>query len=161
MKRISLYLGLLLSGFTHAVPAYADWQPLDDSATSFIDGASFRSTGRNASIWVMENLAQPQEFPQGTAKSKLSYLEADCQQYQIRTLAYNYRADLLGKGKELDSMNPSYGVKSARWRWVAPDSLDQRVFNRLCLKPKPKLEVPAPPAAEIEPVAAPKVENSI
>ena len=97
----------------------------------------------------------------GSAKSKLSYLEADCQQYQIRTLAYNYHADLLGQGKELDSLNPGYGSKSARWRWVAPDSLDQLVFNRLCLKPKVRIEQPAPPAAEIEPSAAPKVETSI
>lgn len=145
MTSLKLRLAVLASTLFAASFCHADWQALDDSTTYFVDPATFRSTGRNASIWALESLQPPVEFATGSAKSKRVYLEADCQQYQIRTLAYSYRADLQGYGKELDSANPGYGSKSARWRFVSPNSLDQEVFSRLCLKPKSKpLEKPEP-----------------
>lgn len=154
----------LTAGMLISATCAADWQLLDGSTGHFVDPATFRSSGRSASVWAMETLQPAVEFPTGSAKSKQVYIEADCQQYQVRTLAYSFRADPQGTGKELDSANPGYGTKSARWRFVSPDSLDQEVFNKLCLKPKPATK-PEPIVADpvIDPAQGtpPKPDTSI
>lgn len=120
----AIFLSLLLAAFSST--ALADWVAINKSKDFFYYPTSLKTQGKYVRVWGMVNYEEPSQnaYP----KSKKMFLECDCHEGQVKTLAFSFYSEKMGKGDVLAENNYATGP----WRWVQPNTLDEALFNLSC-----------------------------
>lgn len=146
----AVYLSIFLAVFSPGI--LAEWVAINPSKTFYYDPNTFTSEGKFAKVWGIVNYDEP--LQNGYPKSKKIFLQSDCHQGQVKTLAFTFTTEKMGKGDTLSEGNNSFGP----WRWVLPDTLDEALFNISCRATKNHTE-PENTAIDEDEIIDEEVEN--
>lgn len=124
----AFYLSLILAILAALSPAaFADWVAINGSKNFFYYPKSLKTQGKFAKIWGMVNYDEV-AISNVLPKSKKVFLDIDCHEGQVKSLAFVFYTEKMGKGDVLTENNYATGP----WRWVHPGSFDEALFNISC-----------------------------
>ena len=126
MKRI-LALVLMLS----ASSAWAEWTKMFEmeSRTKYLDLSTIRHSGHLVKVWELDDYKTLQTVGGISYLSTKVQMQYDCQEENIRTLAFSLFSKNMGNGKLIDS-----SFVHQEWIPVQPESAGEALFKALCDK---------------------------
>ena len=156
MKKIylSLFIALLLPSF-HAA---AEWSAIDEEKGAYYDPASLQPEGQLVKVWTLQNYKKALPLGNKVTRSKKIFLENNCLNSQVRTLAFSFMTEEMGEGYPIPGFPLISTSSYAKWRAVEPNSFDQILFNKVCRPSAPSAtqslqdgeEIVAPTVAPVE-----------
>lgn len=124
-KIILIALLSMLSG--HAM---ADWEEIDDSdtQTTYANLATIVKTGNIVQMWNMFDLRTADTTSDGKPYMSMKLRnEYNCDDEQVRTLAFTFHSKNMGKGKVVAS-----GSNPSDWKDIEPDTINALLLNAAC-----------------------------
>jgi len=113
-----------------AAPAWAEWVVVSESEDGglafYIDPASIRKNGHFRKVWLITDLKQRGE---GGEMSRRVLDEYDCKEERSRILSISGHSGPMAGGETLE-MDDGAG----KWYAIAPGSMAETVFKRVCAK---------------------------
>lgn len=130
MKKVHLPLliALLLTSF-HAT---AEWNAIDEEKGVYYDAASLQPEGQLVKVWALQNYKKALPLGNKVTRSKKIFLENNCLNSQVRTLAFSFMTEEMGEGFPIPGFPLISTSSFAKWRAVEPNSFDQILFNKVC-----------------------------
>jgi hypothetical protein len=120
-------LALLLVTVSHS--AMAEWEEVgsSDTMTAYVDADTLSKKGNKVKMWWMVDISAENEANDGTQISMKFISEFDCQKNQLRQLYTSSHSEGMGEGATV-----SVNYDTMKWKPIAPDSLEQSVFDAAC-----------------------------
>ena len=111
--------------------SFAGWVSLGANSTGqtvYIDNSTIRSSANRVKLWSMGNLTTPKRTAENQEfRSFKAYLEFDCQEERIRTLATRLYEKESGEGT---TVGASDNIQS--WRAITPGAADSLIARVAC-----------------------------
>ena len=121
MKKILLLLTILISS-----NVFADWVLIGgttDGSSMFIDKDTILKESHKVKFWRKINYINTES---GMLSSR-TYEEVDCKKRTLMTLTFTSFSEIDFQGKMLTNFDPSPKIE-----YIAPDSMDEIVFDFMC-----------------------------
>ncbi|QWE19340.1 surface-adhesin E family protein [Polynucleobacter corsicus] len=156
MKKVRLTLLIALT--LTSLNAAAEWSAIDEEKGVYFDTASIQTEGQLVKVWALQNYKKALPLGNKVTRSKKIFLENNCLNSQIRTLAFSFMTEEMGEGYPIPGFPLISTSSYAKWRAVEPNSFYQILFNKVCRPSAPSAnqslqdgeEIVAPNAAPTE-----------
>jgi hypothetical protein len=153
-SRLLLLIALALSSFQAA----AEWSVIDEEKGVYYSAASLQPEGQLVKVWALQNYKKALPLGNKITRSKKIFLENNCLNSQVRTLAFSFMTEEMGEGDPIPGFPLISTSSYAKWRAVEPNSFDQILFNKVCRPSAPSPgqslqfgeEIVAPVVAPVE-----------
>lgn len=150
-SRFLLLLAMTLFSF-HAA---AEWTVIDEDKGVYYDAASLQPEGQLVKVWALQNYSKALPLGNKTTRSKKIFVENNCLNSQVRTLAFSFMTEEMGDGYPIPGFPLISTSSFAKWRAVEPNSFDQALFNKVCRPGVPSAGQSLKEGEEVVPVQAP------
>jgi hypothetical protein len=150
-SRFLLLLTMTLVSF-HAT---AEWTVIDEDKGVYYDAASLQPEGQLVKVWALQNYSKALPLGNKTTRSKKIFVENNCLNSQVRTLAFSFMTEEMGDGYPIPGFPLISTSSFAKWRAIEPNSFDQALFNKVCRPGVPSAGQSLKEGEEVVPVQAP------
>ncbi len=128
IKKITLALALVLT----STDIIAEWTPLGESDkkggyTVYADLASIRKASNRVKMWILLDYKNEQKAAGVNFLSEKIRREFDCEEEQMRTLAFSLFSWNMEKGDLIRSYS-----QPQRWEKIQPGSIDEIEWKQAC-----------------------------
>ena len=128
MKKLIITLTLFLI----STETFAEWTKLGDSTdkggyTVYVDLKSIRKAENRVKLWILLDYQNEQRTLGATYLSEKVRREFDCEEEQMRTLAFSYFSWNMEKGDLVRSYS-----QPQKWEKIRPDSMDEAEWKLAC-----------------------------
>ena len=128
MKKLIITLTLFLI----STETFAEWTKLGDSTdkggyTVYVDLKSIRKAANRVKLWTLLDYQSEQRTLGATYLSEKVRREFDCEEEQMRTLAFSYFSWNMEKGDLIRSYS-----QPQKWEKIRPDSMDEAEWKLAC-----------------------------
>lgn len=154
-SRFLLLIALTLSSFTAA----AEWSVIDEEKGVYFDAASLQPEGQLVKVWALQNYKKALPLGNKVTRSKKIFLENNCLNSQVRTLAFSFMTEEMGEGYPIPGFPLISTSSYAKWRAVEPNSFDQILFNKVCRPGVPSPNQSLQAGEEIVAPVSPPIEE--
>lgn len=146
---------LLLTMTLFSFHAAAEWTVIDEDKGVYYDAASLQPEGQLVKVWALQNYNKALPLGNKTTRSKKIFVENNCLNSQVRTLAFSFMTEEMGDGYPIPGFPLISTSSFAKWRAVEPNSFDQALFNKVCRPGVPSAGQSLKEGEEVVPVQAP------
>lgn len=128
MKKLIITLTLFLI----STETFAEWTKLGDSTdkggyTTYVDLKSIRKAANRVKLWILLDYQNEQRTLGAIYLSEKVRREFDCEEEQMRTLAFSYFSWNMEKGDLVRSYS-----QPQKWEKIRPDSMDEAEWKLAC-----------------------------
>lgn len=127
-SHLLLLLTLALSSF-HAA---GEWLVIDEDKGVYYAPTSIQTEGQWVKVWALQNYKNALPLGNKVTRSKKIFIESNCLNSQVRTLAFSFMTEEMGEGFPIPGFPLISTSTYARWRAAEPNSFDQILFNKVC-----------------------------
>jgi hypothetical protein len=118
---------LLLVGVSTNVFTEWVWAWSADNFNSYVDFATIRKKGNKVKMWNLIDFKTAQTVTEFRHLSQKTQTEYDCQEEQLRTVAFSWFSGNMGRGKAVYANSDTQ-----QWSPVEPESINEKLFKIAC-----------------------------
>ena len=122
-------LSLLFSTLMFSSPSYGEWTKAAKNISDrnfYVDLERIRKVDGYVYWWDMIDFSKPQVLGMMSGKK---YNQGDCKLFQYKVLSFSFHKERMGLGTGERSKPTS---KFKDWRYPAPNSVDEKILEKVC-----------------------------
>jgi hypothetical protein len=123
MKKLFFICLMMLAG-----SAWAEWVRYGESEETnfYFDPATIRKDGNMRRVWLIQDLKKRDKAGEMSVRVRNEY---DCKNERVRVLGLSTHSEPMAGGTVLE-----VGGENQNWRAIAPETVNEKIFNILCAK---------------------------